>query len=86
MTLNSCYQYRYLGKCRVRPAVAGASLKFPFIKQLFTQAGAIEANYHSLAATLKKGDSVALAPGGIAEIFMSSHKQEKILATHKVCY
>ena len=82
MIIPSLIINRYLSSVKCRPAVAGATLSFPFIKQIFTKAGAIAATFSSMSSHLKKGESVALAPGGIAELFLSSSKHERVLATH----
>ena len=63
------------GLARVRPAVHSIFFKIPGVRELFEAHGAIEATEKEIEATLRRGYSVILMPGGVQEIGCASGTQ-----------
>ena len=59
-------------------AVASVVLKFPILKSVIGMFGLISASKSSLTRHTAKGKSFVLYPGGIAELFLASPKEEVI--------
>jgi 1-acyl-sn-glycerol-3-phosphate acyltransferase len=59
----------------VKPVGTSALFWFPFIKELVSLAGCIPANRDDMVAELRRGSSLALAPGGIREIPGMDHRE-----------
>lgn len=53
----------------LRPVVATATSAFPFLKMFLGWLGSIDASRTAVNNALQNGDRIALAPGGIAEMF-----------------
>lgn len=58
----------------VKPVGTSALFWFPVIKELVSLAGCIPANRDDMIAELRRGSSLALAPGGIREIPGMDHR------------
>jgi hypothetical protein len=61
-------------------AVADDVMRMPILKHVIGIFGLIDASKNSLTKRIKKGKSFVLYPGGIAELFLSSPKEERIFA------
>lgn len=64
---------------RFPTAVASVVIQFPIMKHVIGMFGLLDASKSSLTKRIKAGKSFVLYPGGIAELFLSSPKEEMIL-------
>lgn len=64
---------------RFPTAVASVVIQFPIMKHVIGMFGLLDASKKSLTRRIKAGKSFVLYPGGIAELFLSSPKEEMIL-------
>jgi len=78
------YIRQYLPMLNAKLGVASVLFRLPFLRQFFLWLGCVPASKDTLAAVLAQpGGKVAIMPGGIAEVFLSSREQEQLFLKHR---